>query len=245
MQARGGLVDPAVLPGRATLPLIHGVVDLCRKGYCAAVEPLTLGADDVADGETWEDVVLVDTALPGIDARSLGFSDSELDATDLGGAKLQSLFLVDCLLRRCNLANAGVRAGSARRVRVDGARLTGLSWTSGEIRDSTFTDCRADMATFEGTKLERVVFERCDLREVDFRQCRFDEVAFRGCDLSGADFGNARFQGRSPSELSGCTLDGLRGVDRLRGVAMPWADIVAAAGVFAGEIGVCVLDDSE
>ena len=43
--------------------------------------------------------------------------------------------------------------------------------------------------------------------------------------------------------MSGCTLDGLRGVERLRGVAMPWADIVAAAGVFAGEIGVRLLED--
>jgi hypothetical protein len=43
--------------------------------------------------------------------------------------------------------------------------------------------------------------------------------------------------------MSGCVLDGLRGVDRLRGVAMPWADIVAAAGVFAGEIGVRLLED--
>ncbi len=43
--------------------------------------------------------------------------------------------------------------------------------------------------------------------------------------------------------MSGCTLDGLRGVDRLRGVAMPWNDIVGAAGTFAAELGVRLLDD--
>jgi uncharacterized protein YjbI with pentapeptide repeats len=205
------------------------------------VEPLTLEADDIADGESWEDIVLVDTALPGIDARALGFSDSELDATDLSGSKLQSLFLIDCCFRRCNLANTVVRSGSMRRVELDGCRLTGLAWTAGELRDSRFSGCRADLASFEGSKFERVVFEGCDLREADFRNARLDSVSFRGCDLRGADIAGARFSGESA--MTGCTLDGLRGVERLRGVAMPWADIVAAAGVFAGEIGVRLLDE--
>ena len=205
------------------------------------MQPLVLTADDVADGESWEEVRLVDTALPGIDARALGFADSELDATDFSSAQLQSLFVIDCSLRRCNLANAAVRNGSMRRVELDGCRLTGLAYTDGRLETVTFADCRADLATFEATRLERVTFQRCDLREADFRRTRFDSVAFRGCDLSRADFAGARFSGSS--EMTGCTLDGLRGVDRLRGVAMPWADIVAAAGVFAAELGVRLLEE--
>jgi uncharacterized protein YjbI with pentapeptide repeats len=205
------------------------------------VEPVTLEADDVADGESWEDVVLVNTALPGIDARSVGFVESRLEATDLSGAKLTALFLSDCELWRCDLSNAVLRAASARSTKVDGGRLTGLSWTAGELTDTTFSECRADLATFEGTKFDRVVFENCDLREADLRQCRFASVAFRGCDLSRAELGNARFTG--DCEMSGCTLDGLRGVDRLRGVAMPWNDILAAAGTFAAELGVRLLEE--
>jgi uncharacterized protein YjbI with pentapeptide repeats len=205
------------------------------------VEPLTLEADDVADGESWEDVVVVNTALPGIDARSLGFIEARLEGTDLSGAKLTGLFLSECELVRCDLSNAVVRGGSARRTKVDGGRLTGLAWTAGELSDTTLSECRANLATFEGTKFDRVVFENCDLGEADFRQCRFESVAFRGCDLSRAELGNARFTGTS--EMSGCTLDGLRGVDRLRGVAMPWPDILAAAGTFAGELGVRLLED--
>jgi uncharacterized protein YjbI with pentapeptide repeats len=67
-----------------------------------------------------------------------------------------------------------------------------------------------------------------------------ESVAFRRCDLTGADISGARMGGCS---MAGCTIEGLRGVDRLRGVAMPWPDILAAAGVFAGEIGVRLLDD--
>jgi hypothetical protein len=40
--------------------------------------------------------------------------------------------------------------------------------------------------------------------------------------------------------VTGCDLEGLRGAERLRGVAMPWPDIVAAAGTFAAAVGVTV-----
>jgi uncharacterized protein YjbI with pentapeptide repeats len=205
------------------------------------LERLTLTQDEAADGESWEAVEIVDTALPGIDARSLGFVEARFEATDLSGAKLTGLFLRECELLRCDLSNAVVRGGSARLTKVEAARLTGLSWTAGELYDTTFSECRANLATFEGTKFDRVVFENCDLGEADFRQCRFDSVAFRGCDLTRAELGNARFSGKC--EMSGCTLDGLRGVDRLRGVAMPWSDIMAAAGTFAAELGVKLLTE--
>jgi uncharacterized protein YjbI with pentapeptide repeats len=201
---------------------------------------ITLTPDDVADGESWEEVELVDTALPGIDARALGFMEARFERVDLSGAKLPNLFLSECELDRCDLSNAAAHAGSMRRVTCTGGRLTGLRWTSGELRDTTFRDCRVDLASFERAGLSAVVFEDCNLREADFRAARMEAVAFRRCDLSGADIAGARLGGCS---MEGCTLDGLRGVDRLRGVAMPWPDILAAAGVFAGEIGVRLLED--
>ena len=204
------------------------------------LRPITLRPDDAADGESWEEVELVETALPGIDARALGFVEVRFASTDLSGAKLANLFLSECELERCDLSNVEAHAGSMRRVSCSGGRLTGLRWTSGEIRDTQFRDCRADLASFERSGFSQVVFEDCNLREVDFRAARMESVAFRRCDLSGADISGARLGGCS---MSGCVLDGLRGVDRLRGVAMPWADILAAAGVFAGEIGVRLLDD--
>ena len=64
-------------------------------------------------------------------------------------------------------------------------------------------------------------------------------VRFVDCDLTEADLSGARL---AHCELRGCTLDGLRGAESLRGAAMPWADIVAAAGTFADAVGVRVLD---
>jgi uncharacterized protein YjbI with pentapeptide repeats len=204
------------------------------------LDPITLTPDEAADGESWEEVELVDTVLAGVDARALGFMDVRFAGTDLSGAKLPNLFVNGCTLDRCNLSNALVHAGSMRRSAVAGARLTGLAWTSGEIGDSTFRDCRIDLASFERTGFSGVVFEDCNMREADFRAARMESVAFRRCDLTGADISGARLGGCS---MEGCVIEGLRGVDRLRGVAMPWTDILAAAGVFAGEIGVRLLEE--
>jgi uncharacterized protein YjbI with pentapeptide repeats len=71
-------------------------------------------------------------------------------------------------------------------------------------------------------------------------QARVRAVRFDRCDLSAADLSGARL---SACELRGCTLGGLRGAERLRGAAMPWHDILAAAGVLAEAVGVTVLDD--
>jgi uncharacterized protein YjbI with pentapeptide repeats len=206
------------------------------------LERITLTPDDTADGESWEEVELVGTALPGIDARALGFMEARFERVDLSGAKLPNLFLSECELDRCDLSNVAAHAGSMRRVTCSGGRLTGMRWTSGEIRDTTFRDCRADLASFERTGLSAVVFEDCNLRDADLRAARMESVAFRRCDLTGADINGARLRDCS---MAGCQIEGLTGVDRLRGVAMPWPDILAAAGVFAGEIGVRLLDEGE
>ena len=57
----------------------------------------------------------------------------------------------------------------------------------------------------------------------------------RGVDLSGARFEDV--------ELRGCKLDGARGLEQLHGVAMPWTDVLANAGLFAAACGVEVLDE--
>jgi uncharacterized protein YjbI with pentapeptide repeats len=100
-------------------------------------------------------------------------------------------------------------------------------------------ECRIDLASFAASTLEQVVFDECILRQTDFFDAELRAVRFERCDLSGADLSGARL---SRCELRGCTLDGLRGAEALRGAAMPWEDIVAAAGTFADALGIRVLD---
>jgi uncharacterized protein YjbI with pentapeptide repeats len=78
------------------------------------------------------------------------------------------------------------------------------------------------------------------LVQADLTGVRLDAVRFEDCDLTEADLSGARLH---RCELRGCRIDGLRAMDRLRGAAMPWPDVVAAAGAFAAALGVRVLDE--
>jgi uncharacterized protein YjbI with pentapeptide repeats len=166
--------------------------------------------------------------------------EARLVDVDLTGARLRGLRLLDVVVERGSLANLLAHEGSARRIVVTGARLTGLQWTRGTISDAVFRDCRIDLATFAGTSFERVTFEGCLLAQAEFREALWRSVRFEHCDLTEADLTGLRLDG---CELRSCTLDRVIALDRLRGAAMPWADIVGHAGEFAAALGIRLLDE--
>lgn len=43
--------------------------------------------------------------------------------------------------------------------------------------------------------------------------------------------------------MRGCELDGVGNPEQLRGIVMPWPDIVRSAAVLAEGVGIRVLDD--
>jgi uncharacterized protein YjbI with pentapeptide repeats len=161
---------------------------------------------------------------------------------DLSGARLKGLRLMDVAIERGNLANLVAPEPVLRRVAVTGARLTGVQWTRGSITDVHLRDCRIDLATFAGSTFERVTFEGCMLAQAEFREALLRSVRFEHCDLTEADLTGVRIDG---CELRSCTLDGLAGAERLRGAAIPWADLVGHAGVFAAALGIRVLEEDD
>jgi uncharacterized protein YjbI with pentapeptide repeats len=204
------------------------------------LEPESLDRATVDSGDEWRRARLVDVEAPELAVPSLRFEEARLERVDLSGGRLAHLSLSDVELDGCNLANADVRGGSAWRARIARSRLTGVSWTEGMIRDTVLADCRIDLSSFAATRLDQVVFERCLLMQVDFQEANLRAVRFVDCDLTEADVNQAHFE---RCELRGCTIDGMRGAERLRGIAMPWEDIVASVGTFAAAVGVTVLDD--
>jgi uncharacterized protein YjbI with pentapeptide repeats len=166
-------------------------------------------------------------------------SVERLADADLSGAKQRGWALADVIVERGNFANLVADEGSLRRVEFTGARLTGVQLTRGTIADAVFRDCRIDLATFAGTTFERVVFEGCLLGQAEFRESLFRSVRFEHCDLTEADLTGLRLDG---CELRSCTLDNVVALERLRGAAMPWADVVGHAGELAAALGIRVLE---
>lgn len=202
----------------------------------AAGEP----ADDGDPIETgWSGVLAAGWRLAGR-SGALEFDASSLENADLSGARPSRLSLIDCRLSTCNLANLSARRPSIIRASLRRSRLTGLTWSEGILRDVLFEDCRADLASFGFSRLQRVRFVGCNLAEADFEGVRAESVSFVDCDLRRAAFSQARFE---RSEMRGCEMGGIAGVEGLRGVGLPADDILGLAGTLAAALGIRTLED--
>jgi uncharacterized protein YjbI with pentapeptide repeats len=204
------------------------------------LEERALGPGDFDPDVELYGLAIKETTLPDRSVRRWSVQGSRFEGADLAGAELPILSLVDCSLERCELANLTARDASLRRVLFAGGRLTGLQLVDAELTDVSFGGCRGDLASFYGAKLERVEFEGCMLRDADFRGATLTQVTFADCDLKAADFNGTRFE---KCVLRATSLEDVAGIQRLDGVAMPWADIVANAGAFAAALGARVLDE--
>ena len=117
--------------------------------------------------------------------------------------------------------------------------MTGIALSEATLRDVTLEGCRIDLASFAFSQLQRVTFEDCVLQQTNFLEAQLDEVRFHHCDLSSCDFRGARLK---RCEFRRSDLTGLEGAESLRGAAMEWPDIVAMAGLWAGTLGIQILD---
>ncbi|MEP6813473.1 MAG: pentapeptide repeat-containing protein [Actinomycetota bacterium] len=147
--------------------------------------------------------------------------------------------LVDAEAENADWANQRARGFVARRAELRQCRLTGAELAEATLVDVTFVDCRLDLVGLRAAKLERVVFRQCRMEECDFADAALKDVLFERCELREAVFGSAKIQ---RVELRGCDLANLHGVEALRGVRMPWDDLLQNAPLFATALGIEIID---
>jgi uncharacterized protein YjbI with pentapeptide repeats len=190
------------------------------------------------DGDGLGEVEIAGAEWAGLRADGVECTEVVLADPDLSGAELVDWVLRDALLRNPNLANATIRGGTQSRVLVEGGRLTGIQVAEAELRDVVWRGCGADMAAFRHTRLAHVTFEDCNLREADFTGLRGVHVRFHDCDLRGAGFRHAEL---AACELRRCRLDGIEGVEGLRGAAIELDELVDLAPALARALGIELL----
>jgi uncharacterized protein YjbI with pentapeptide repeats len=118
-----------------------------------------------------------------------------------------------------------------------GSRLVGFRLTGGTIEDLRVVDSSLALVSLAFSKLRRVVFERVDLAEASFLEAQLEGVTFIDCKLAGTDFRAVKLKGCA---IRGTSLDGVVGVDSLRGIAMPWVDVLDSAAALAAALGINV-----
>jgi uncharacterized protein YjbI with pentapeptide repeats len=163
--------------------------------------------------------------------------ECELRGVSIEADHVPGLELVDVILSDCGLANVDARGGLLRRVEVQRSQLVGFDLSVGDVADLVVRDSSLELSSFAGASLRSVRFEGVNLTDASFMEARMELVEFADCRLAGADFRGARVRSAA---IRGASLDGVLGVESLRGVRMPWSDILASAGALAAALGITV-----
>lgn len=173
-------------------------------------------------------------------AGRLQITESRLSGLALGGGDVQGLKLADVFLHDCDLSNVDGREGSLNRVEVHRSRLVGFGVAGGSARDVVIVDSSLALASFAFAKLRNVVFERVKLTDASFMEAHLERVVFIDCELGGSDFRGVKLK---DCAIRGTPLDGILGVESMRGLAMPWPDLLASAAALAAGLGIDVEPD--
>jgi uncharacterized protein YjbI with pentapeptide repeats len=203
--------------------------------------------DELPEGEPPADLVdreveghrFIGLDLTSRNARGVRMTDVQLENVDLSNGDLRRATLHSVTWRDGSVANARADEARLRRLRLERVRATGLRLATGHLEDVTFIDCQLDLATFRFAELDRVRFERCRMTEADFYEAAITSVVFEDCDLTRAVWSGATFR---RSEMRGCDLAGSTDLERLRGVRMPWPDVIRSAHQIAQAAGIEIID---
>lgn len=186
-------------------------------------------------GELLLDGAEVDLASEVVRAHSIRITESKLRGVTLDAPSVPGLRLTDVVLRDCDLSNVDGREGSLTRVEVTNSRLVGFGLAGGKARDLKVLDSTLSLGSFAFAELRDVLFERVNLREASFMDARLDSVKFIDCELERADFRGVTLKN---STMRGTALDGVLGVESLRGLTMPWPDVLSSAAALAAAVGI-------
>jgi uncharacterized protein YjbI with pentapeptide repeats len=197
---------------------------------------------ELPDGGELDELVLTEALVErhGRDAlttRRIRVQESELRGLTLGEGAATEFLLGDARLLSCDLSNLRARRGAIRRVELSDCKLVGFSLSEGKVEDLRVVGGTMMLSSFAHSSLRRVAFENVNLREASFLETQLESVHFDGCELTGADFRGARLKGCA---IRGSSLDGVLGVGSLRGLTMPWGDLVGSVAALAAALGIGV-----
>jgi uncharacterized protein YjbI with pentapeptide repeats len=200
-----------------------------------SLELATLEEDDLRDEGAFTAVGFYDLELPVRTAKAVEFNQCRFNRVDLSGGSLMKASFTDCLIEHSNLANLRTDGSALIRVRIDGARLTGLQWIDGAFRDVTVQDSKVDLSVFRSSDFRATLFSDCNLTRADFAMADLCGAHFLRCDLTAAQFSGAKMAG---ARFTDCTLDGIGGVSAFDGARIVTGDLVGLSRAFAAALGI-------
>jgi uncharacterized protein YjbI with pentapeptide repeats len=218
---------------RVKRPVAPAPPDMADELRILAEAPLDLRGVQILEQH------LVGLDLSDRNGEGVQLVECRAENVDLSGAVLRRASMRDVVVDGGSWANVDVTEATLQRVELRSVRLTGAVLAGVSLRDVSFVDCRMDLSAIRFGRLERVRFENCRMEEIDLYEAKLSSVVFTDCGLANASLARAAF---ASCEMHECDLDGIGNPEQLRGVGMPWPDIVRSAALLATAAGVEVVE---
>jgi uncharacterized protein YjbI with pentapeptide repeats len=218
---------------RVKRPVAPAAPDMADELRILAEAPLDLRGVQILEQH------LVGLDLSDRNGEGVQLVECRAENIDLSGAVLRRASMRDVVVDGGSWANVDVTEATLQRVELRSVRLTGAVLAGVSLRDVSFVDCRMDLSAIRFGRLERVRFENCRMEEIDLYEAKLSSVVFTDCGLANASLARAAF---ASCEMHECDLDGIGNPEQLRGVGMPWPDIVRSAALLATAAGVEVVE---
>ena len=196
-------------------------------------------ADELAAGETVEDLQLVEADLSGADLPALSllscrFSEVFANDTDLAAARL-----VDCRLERLSPTYLPSPRSTWRTVELIGSRIGAWEIYDADLESVLIEDCRLGFANLAGTALRDILIRGTRIDELDLSGIEAERVRFEDCRV-----GTLRLRGGSLSDidLRGLEMRVVSGVGSLAGATINSQQLSELAPLLAQHLGLRVTD---
>jgi uncharacterized protein YjbI with pentapeptide repeats len=158
------------------------------------------------------------------------------------GELFERVRLSDVEFVRCDLSGCDFSEAIWQKVTLLDCRCSSVELPQASLKDVTFKDCKLDDANLRLAKLQRVRFDGCVLAGAEFISATLEEVTFPGSDLAGADLTKVRC---ADVDLRDARLDGLQGIDALKGCTIGVDQLFPMAPALAQALGITVKGDDD
>ncbi len=197
--------------------------------------------DDIAELFNLEDSIagvhIENTALTNANLEKTSISESLLAKIDFTHVEAVRFDVFDCELKGCNFTASKFPDSGWRRILIDGARCSGMQVTNSVLKHVTFKNSKLELVNFRSSRFENVTFEDCVLDDVDLYNAQLKNVEFINCTINNITFASARM---ANVDVSKSSIEGIKGINSLRGVTINYDQLLQLAPAFAADAGIKV-----
>jgi uncharacterized protein YjbI with pentapeptide repeats len=186
-----------------------------------------------------DDVQLVSTITPDEDGR-VDLEFCRVRGARVSGQTFDRPHFTDVVFDECDFAGVTFDEAVLVRVHFRMCRLSGLQLAGARVKDLLVTDSKGDGINLRMSKIERSGFVDCELPELDAGAAVLTNVDFVRCNLTAASLHRAKV---SRVALHGSRIDGLLGVETVRGLVIGTDQLLPMAAAAFTALGIAVDDD--